>query len=1066
MEYGIGLDVGIASVGWAIVGLDEDAHPYGLIDANSRIFKKGENEKGKSLAKIRRMARSTRRIIRRRALRKQDAYRLFEKGLGCSKEMLAEMFQKGHLEDIYDLRTRALDEPVSEEEFARILLHLMQRRGFKSNRRKEKSKENGLLLKAVAENQQRLADMGYRTVGEMFAKDPAYAEHKRNKKKEYVATVARDDVEHEAQLLFAAQREKGRRWATEEFEHAYLEILLRQRSFDCGPGGDSPYAGGWQKKIGRCTLIPEEKRAYKNTYTFERSTLLQKINHIRIREHGQSRFLTDDERAKLIALAYRIETVSYNRIRKELNFSDDVRFKEVRYKYGEDISVPEEKRKLPVMRGYHSLKKALGTDTPTPDLWDEIITILGNNKDDENRIAALKNLPLTSEQIDALLDLDFSGVGHLSLKACKMIEPFLLQGMAYNQACTAAGLDFTGHAGCTKVNELPNDAQDIKDISNPVVRRAIHQTIKVVNAIIKKMGKPPVYINVELARDLGKTFDKRLECEKRIQKNQQANETLMKELHEQFGRINPTGQDLTKYRLWKEQDGTCPYSLKPISINRLFEPGYVEVDHIVPYSQSLDDTPSNKVLVFTRENRQKGNQIPLQYLHGESRERFIEWVKAHIENADKKGNLLRESISEDELMDFRERNLQDTRYIAAVIFNFIQDYLQFAEHPAMKSNSRRVTAVAGGITSVLRKRWHLSKSRENGDLHHAVDAIVIACTTQKMINDVTEFYRYQETKYLHPGSDGNSMYQRMGYRFPVPWPHFSDDIEQRLSPNPTANLMNLNPFFYGEFGIENVHPVFVSRMANHKAKGMAHKETIRSPKALQDCCTIVKTPLTDLKLDSRTGEIKDYYMPSSDRLLYEALKKRLQEFNGNGKKAFAEPFYKPKADGTRGPLVRSVKLMTRSTLTVPVNDGKGVAQNSEMVRVDVYYVPGEGYYMVPIYRPDILKEEVPMRAVVAHKRYEEWPEMKKEHFQFSLYTNDVIQISSPKDMELSCTNPNSSLPPKMVVNDYVCYFTSFDSAGASISIKSHDNAYYRRGIGIKKLISIKKCDSLSVLGLE
>lgn len=111
----------------------------------------------------------------------------------------------------------------------------------------------------------------------------------------------------------------------------------------------------------------------------------------------------------------------------------------------------------------------------------------------------------------------------------------------------------------------------------------------------------------------------------------------------------------------------------------------------------------------------------------------------------------------------------------------------------------------------------------------------------------------------------------------------------------------------------------------------------------------MRKALTELKLD-KDGEIKDYYMPSSDTLLYEALKAQLRRFGGDGTKAFAEPFYKPKADGTPGPLVRKVKTTEKATLTVPVHGG--AASNDTMVRVDVFLVPGDGYYWVPVYVAD------------------------------------------------------------------------------------------------------------------
>ena len=66
LSYGIGLDIGIASVGWAVVALDNNELPYGIINIGSRIFDAAENPKdGASLALPRREARSMRRRLRR-----------------------------------------------------------------------------------------------------------------------------------------------------------------------------------------------------------------------------------------------------------------------------------------------------------------------------------------------------------------------------------------------------------------------------------------------------------------------------------------------------------------------------------------------------------------------------------------------------------------------------------------------------------------------------------------------------------------------------------------------------------------------------------------------------------------------------------------------------------------------------------------------------------------------------------------------------------------------------------------------------------------------------------------
>ena len=96
--YGIGLDIGIASVGWAVVALNENAEPYGLIRCGSRIFDAAEQPNtGESLAAPRREARSTRRRLRRRSLRKADLYELMAQNGLPGRAKIEEAVQAGHL---------------------------------------------------------------------------------------------------------------------------------------------------------------------------------------------------------------------------------------------------------------------------------------------------------------------------------------------------------------------------------------------------------------------------------------------------------------------------------------------------------------------------------------------------------------------------------------------------------------------------------------------------------------------------------------------------------------------------------------------------------------------------------------------------------------------------------------------------------------------------------------------------------------------------------------------------------------------------------------------------------
>lgn len=825
--YGIGLDIGIASVGWAVVALNENAEPYGLIRCGSRIFDKAEQPKtGESLAAPRREARSTRRRLRRRSLRKADLYELMAQNGLPGRAEIEEAVQAGHLPDIYALRVQALDGPVTAMDFARILLHLMQRRGFRSNRKADDAQKDGKLLQAIDANTRRMEENHYRTVGEMMYRDPVFAEHKRNKSENYLSTVRRDQIVEEAVQLFAAQRQYGAAWASPEMEAEYLTILTRQRSFDEGPGGNSPYGGNIvEKMVGTCTLEGQaEPRAAKATWSFEYFTLLQKINHIRIIESGAARILTAEERQELLSVCYQTDKLDFARIRKALALSEQARFNMVRYRDGQTTEDCEKKEKIVCLPCYHKMRKVLNT-----------------------------------------LRKDY-----------------------------------------------------IRSVS----------------------------------RD----------------------------------RLDAAATALTMYK----------------------------------------------------------NETTLRAKLEEAQ--FIVYTKANVKNYRKRQNLLKEGLSKEESREFIQRNLQDTQYSASFMLNYIRNHLAFADCSA--AGKQRVVAVNGAVTAFLRKRWGLSKVRADGDLHHAVDATVIACTTPSMVKRVTEFCKQEETNHV-----------RNEY-FPEPWPRFRDELMQRLSACPQENLMQINPVYYQNVDIASIRPVFVSRMPRHKATGKVHEDTIRS--YVSEGITAVRTSITDLKLDEK-GEIEGYFNKESDLLLYNALKRRLEEFGGNAKKAFAEPFYKPRADGTPGAQVRKVKIVDKTSNVICVRDGGGVSKSNNMVRIDVYYVPGEGYYWVPIYVADTVKSTLPNKAVLRNKGMDDWKEMNEKDFQFSLYNNDLVFIERDSPISFSLTNKKSTLPSKFSTEKTFAYYQKGDISNAAIKVETPDGAYVFKSLTLNTVRKIEKYQ-VDVLG--
>lgn len=1069
LRYTLGLDIGIGSVGWAVLQNDAHGEPMKIVDLGVRVFERAEQPKtGASLAAPRREARSARRRIRRRRHRKERIKQLIHDAGIMTRDEINILFQNSGFErSVYELRPYALDHLLTREELVRLLIHYAQRRGYKSNSTAEAAKdarEAGRVKAALSENKARMESGSYRTIGEMLWLDPEFRTTAsdgsvilkvRNSADSYKLTQDRSEVVTEIRLVLEQQIAMGSAFVTTPFMEKYLAIFESQRNFDAGPGGNSPYGGAQiENMVGKCTFEPHEFRAAKASYTFEYFRLLQELNHLKLQRSGQpSESLTPQQREIIIAASMKSPGLTYAQIRSKLDLDSSVTFNALYY--GSKTIAEQEKKKFGHMQAYHKMRQAL--DHVQKDAIqslsiaerDAIGWILSVYKSDDNRRTALLEAGIPEAYIPALLELSFSKFGNLSCVAMQKLTPYLEKGETYDKAVLAV----YGKSVLQYTKKSTLSLQDIEPITNPVVRRAVSQSIKVINAIVRKYG-PPEAIRIELAREMNRNFDERNKLHKKQEENRANNERKREQIREykqRSGLGDPTGLDIVKFKLYEEQDGICLYSGKNLDIERLFEPGYVDVDHIIPYSISFDDSYNNKVLVCSAENRQKGNRLPYAYM-GNDAERWSQFetlVNTKIRSVKKKHNLLLKSLSDDQQKSFRQRNLVDTQYLSRVVYRLVADHLEFAE----SAGKRPVETVNGVITAQVRSRLGIDKIRENGDGHHAVDAAVIACITPGMVQKITRYAQQRERYYMTAGgyvdAETGELLSRKDYdekyapSFPAPWPQFRQELEARVSEDPSAAISRLNLATYDSD--EELRPIFVSKMPNHKVTGAAHKETIRSAKVPGK--TVTKTPLSKLKLD-KNGEIAGYYNPNSDRLLYEALKARLMQFGGSGEKAFAEPFHKPKADGTPGPLVSKVKIVEPSTLNLSVNGG--VAAHDSMVRLDVFRVEGEGYYVVPIYVADTKKKELPDRAVVAHKPYDQWKLMQEESFVFSLYAGDLIYIEGKKPMVLSAVKGHTG-EQQIVRENGLFYYTGCDIAAGAIGITTHDRGYKIGGLGVKQL---------------
>lgn len=825
-----GFDLGIASIGWAVVDFDNEYYDMEtgeiladkvkgsgeisqgkIIGCGVRSFPVAENPKdGSSLAAARREKRLSRRVCRRKARRKEGLRGLFAaKGLVENVNAVTEEICKKQIGgDVWDLRVKALQEKLSKEELVRVLYHLAKHRGFKSVRKaqEENDKDSGKVLSAIRENLA-LKEEG-KSLAQIIVEKAGAAGKKRNFTKviqkgkdgketeeaDYRNSIPRSEIKAELAMIFARQKEYG--IFTQDLYDDFVKIAFRQRGIKSV--GDM---------VGNCTFEVNEKRAPKEAPTAEFFVAWSKINNLAVYEGDTKRFLTTEERQNLFELLKKTKDVKYKSITAKLFNDKDIQFacldyrpKQKKNKNGEMVNADPEDTLFYSMKGWHTLQSTFKT---MPDVLcntvklDKAVTIIAEEKEDAKIQENLVQLGYSQEIIDKFLVLSFDKFINLSLKALYKINPYLEKGEKYDKACTSAGYDFKAVTEklVTEPGLLLAVIDKEKQTKVPVVNRTIAQFRKLYNAMVRQYGAPD-QINIETGRELKKTFEERKEIIKRQEENRGKNQSAVEQIEEKG--FKATGTNILKWRLYNEQQGKSIYSGNEIKIEQLFEIGYVEIDHILPYSRSFDNSYTNKVLVLAKENQEKGNQTPFEY-KGKSNANSKEWTDfigyvtsfACIDKR-KKEKLLLETFNDRE-QEFRDRNANDNSYIATYIKRYLEDGIDFSQsqHTEIKN---KVQVRNGNVTAFLRHQWGLEKNRAESDRHHAQDAIVIACATQGMVQALSKISRKEGMVHT------DTVHRK--YTIAEPWDNFRNDVLTALE------------------------DVFVSRSPRKKASGEIHSETI------------------------------------------------------------------------------------------------------------------------------------------------------------------------------------------------------------------------------------------------
>ncbi|GGE96491.1 type II CRISPR RNA-guided endonuclease Cas9 [Stappia taiwanensis] len=976
----LGLDLGTNSLGWCLIettgepGAREEGR---IVDIGVRIFSQAEMagrdpQSKASLAVARREARGMRRrrdrYLKRRA-RLLDL--LTESGLmPAEAEARARLLKEtsdgkgGDLDtSVYALRARALDHALTPHELGRVLFQLNQRRGFKSNRKTDSNDaEQGKIAAAVTRLEERMLEDQARSFGEWLDMRRRAGLSVRARMtadgKGYDFYPSRAVLEREFDRICDRQRLFHADLLTEGLVAELREVIFHQRPL-------RPVLPG------KCSYNPAESRLPKAHPLFQAFRLMKEVNELEIvGEDQKHQKLTPEQRDVLVLLLRtglnKQGNAPFSKLRGKLKLGKEVRFnKESDNRKGLDGDVVHFRLSRP---------ECFGNDWSALPLarQAEITERLRTASDRDELIVWLRtDCGLAAENARAVADTAMpEGFGRLGETALSSLLEEMTRGVDENgfvitEAEAAIRVygrtNSQGDPNREALDRLPKYQQILERhippgtggkadpkapewdevmgrITNPTVHIALNQLRRVVNGVIAKHGRPN-RIAIELGRELKLNEQKRQEVNKRIGANTRAAKERSAKLTETHKQPD-TGYNRLRLKLWEELNPqpvnrVCIYCGKPISGNMLFN-GEADVDHILPYSKTLDDGEGNKLLCCQACNREKRNRAPAEVPQWRGRYDEI-LARATTLPKNKQWRFAEDAMTRHgEEEGFLARQVTDMQYMSRLALTYLAA-LYPAEEAGIDGVFRqhsRVRALPGRMTEMLRRNWGLNdllydhnhaevvKSKNRLDhRHHAIDAAVIACTSRALIQKLA-------TASARAESEG---VERVAREVRPPWPTFRDELREKVR----ATVVSHKPDHgtVSRTGYANGRGQTAGKLHNDTAYGYTGEKDAKG-----NDLVVRRVPLSHFKKPADLMAIRGNVHGHSE------LRDRLWEATrGTEGKAFEAAVQRFIESDEKFAGIRHVRVV-EPLRTIPIRDANGRAykgyKGDSNHRYDVWQLPG------------------------------------------------------------------------------------------------------------------------------
>ncbi|EQB39311.1 hypothetical protein M947_07580 [Sulfurimonas hongkongensis] len=767
----LSLDLGVTSCGYSVMQ-ELEKNSYSLLDYGV-VMRDNPHDSGTQ--QERREKKQSRNLLDKKKKRIKEIKQLF-----ASYHL---KYQEKKRYDIWKLRAvDAFKRKLDNDELYAIFRFMAKHRGYKSLKIED--------LIAELEAKEKMGDCGSDEIQmpkdlEKFSETLAYLDALKCKYKEktsaqiiwelesqkenptfrnhgnYRYMIRREDIKKEIEKILGAQQKfdffKSDELAA-KFTNEVINIIIPQEAVTLNP-----------ENINKCLIYKDEICAPLFSYSFDIFELYKLLGDLKI--DGADATLEQKEQLREALL----EDINSLKCKSSYSVKDFKKILGIDNEYVKINNFQEYKMlkgkkeantlvKFNFLPSFKKLNRkilsAILAQESSAKIFDEIATEIHLNINPEKLLINIEilfkkyNFEFTKDEIcDFTLKLHkhkSKGTSNYSLKALKDLTALMQEGKNESDAKGILKVsksenysDFLKGIRYLKSQNKDGKLQyeiDENRISNHAVKSLVSWALRVITDLHVKHG-PFDIIKLESTRELSQPDDVKNDIRRANQKNEKEWQELIEKYKKHFEakglNLQNNKEYLLKLKLWEQQKGLGIYSHKPLSIDEVLS-DKTEIEHIVPRACGGSNAEYNKALDLKNENAKKGNKLPLDYLSGEKRKIYIDFVeelkKTYKINMKKKINLLAESLDKTfkEVKD--DVSLHATSYTEKLLGEILKRYYPFTDR--LKEN-QRVMSISGRATSYLRRILSVDNKSRDTNFHHAEDAILLGLMSKSYLQNIS-----------------------------------------------------------------------------------------------------------------------------------------------------------------------------------------------------------------------------------------------------------------------------------------------------------------------------------------